>query len=65
MRKLPSGNYQARYQVDGVWHTAPATFRTKGLADSFLAATRTDLERGNWIDPNAGDVLLSSYVDTC
>ena len=64
MRKLPSGNYQARYQVDGVWHTAPATFRTKGLADSFLAATRTDLERGNWIDPSAGDVLLSAYVET-
>ena len=61
VRKLPSGKYQARYQVDALWHTAPSTFRTKGLADSFLAATRTDLERGTWIDPTAGEVLLSEY----
>ena len=43
VRTLPSGNYQARYQVD----------------NSCLAATRTDLERGNWIDPNAGDIHAS------
>jgi integrase len=61
-RKLPSGRWQARYQVKGVWRTAPETFRTKGLADSWLAATRTDLERGNWIDPSAGQVPLSDYA---
>ena len=61
-RKLPSGRWQARYQIRGVWRTAPSTFRTKGLADSWLAATRTDLERGNWIDPSAGEVHISDYA---
>ena len=60
---MPSGNYQAPYQVDGQWHTAPTTFRTKGLADGFLSATRTDLERGAWIDPAAGEILLSDYAE--
>ena len=63
-RKLPSGRWQARYQIKGVWRTAPETFRTKGLADSWLAATRTDLERGNWIDPEAGKVPLADYATT-
>jgi hypothetical protein len=48
VRKLPSGRYQARYRVEGRWKTAPATLRTKGEADAFLAATRADLERGTW-----------------
>jgi integrase len=60
---LPSGKYQARYQVNRVWRTAPTTFRTKGLADSFLAATRTELERGTWVDPTAGKVALSEYAE--
>ncbi len=62
VRKLPSGRWQARYQVQGVWRTAPETFRTKGLADSWLAATRTDLERGTWIDPTAGKIPLADYA---
>ena len=61
-RQLPSGRWQARYQVQGVWRTAPETFRTKGLADSWIAATRTDLERGTWIDPEAGRVPLAAYA---
>ena len=61
-RKLPSGRWQARYQVQGRWRNAPETFRTKSLADSWLAATRTDLERGNWIDPSAGKVHLTAYA---
>lgn len=61
VRKLPSGRYQARYRVDGAWRAAPTTFRTKGDADSFLAATRADLERGTWHDPTAGEVTLVNY----
>jgi integrase len=62
-RKLPSGRYQARYRIDGLWKTAPATFRTKGNADAFLAATRADLERGTWVDPAAGQVELALYCE--
>jgi integrase len=60
---LPSGKYQARYQVNGLWRTAPTTFRTKGLADSFLAATRTELDRGSWVDPMAGRIALADYAE--
>ncbi len=60
VRRLPSGRYQARYRVDGVWKTAPTTFRTKGDADAFLAATRADVGRGHWIDPMAGQIELAA-----
>lgn len=63
VRQLPSGRWQARYKAHGTWQTAPTTFRTKGLADSFLAATRTELDRGTWIDPASGEVVLSEYAD--
>lgn len=64
VRRLPSGRYQAHYRVDGVWVTAPTTYRTKRDADIFLASTRADIERGTWINPNAGKVTLTAYTKT-
>ena len=61
MRKLPSGRFQARYCVDLVWHNAPTTFRTKREADAYLASVRADVDRGSWIDPNAGKVTFGEY----
>jgi integrase len=61
VRKLPSGKFQARYCIDYVWHSAPATFRTKKEADSFLAGVRADLDRGVWLDPGAGKVSVADY----
>ncbi len=55
VRKLPSGRWQARY-----WDPAdnrlcaPSTFATKGDAQRWLAATETDLGRGDWHDPRLG-----------
>ena len=43
--------------------TAPTTFRTKGDADAFLAATRADVGRGHWIDPTAGQVELAGTAN--
>jgi integrase len=63
VRKLPSGRYQARYRVDGLWKSAPATFRTKGDADAFLAATRADIDRGIWTDPAAGQIELAVFSE--
>src|SRR4051812_22289846 len=63
MRRLPSGRYQARYSRDGVWHNAPTTFTNKRDADAFLASTRADVERGTWLDPEAGKIKLSDYAD--
>lgn len=62
VRKLPSGRYQAHYRVNRVWYTAPTTYRTKRDADIFLAATRADIERGTWINPNAGKITLDDYA---
>jgi integrase len=62
VRRLSSGRFQARYRVDGVVHVAPRTFRTKREADAFLARTRADLERGAWMDPDAGKVPLAKYA---
>ncbi len=62
VRKLPSGKYQARYSVDGTWHRASTTFRTTRDADAYLASVRVDLERGTWIDPDAGKVTFADYA---
>jgi integrase len=63
VRRLPSGRYQARYRLDGTWRIAPTTFTTKRDADAFLAATRADVERGTWLDPDAGRIRLADYAN--
>jgi hypothetical protein len=65
IRQLPSGRWQARYPgPDGRDRSAPLTFATKTEAARFLAQVETDLTRGTWSDPNAGDVLLSEWAKT-
>ena len=60
--KLSSGKWRARYLRDGAWRTKN-TFRTKTDAVSWLAATQTDINRGTWIDPAAGQETLSIYAN--
>lgn len=43
-------------------HVAPSTFRTKRDADVFLARVRTDIERGVWVDPEAGKVTVREFA---
>ena len=62
VRRLPSGRYQVRYRVDGQEFGAPDTFRTRSQANAWLAAARADLERGTWVDPDAGRVTLDQYA---
>ena len=64
VRRLPSGRWQARFRVDGVRLVAPTTFRTKPDAEAFLAATRTDLERGSWLPLDRGQLPLREYAWT-
>ena len=62
-RRLPSGRWQVRYVTpDGEIVTAPTTFTAKGDAGRFLDAVRTDLERGHWVDPNAGRIILEAFA---
>lgn len=46
IRKLPSGNHDARYQADATGRVAnaPTTFRTKASAEAWLARERVRLE---------------------
>jgi integrase len=63
VRRLPSGRYQARYRAgDGRIHHAPTTFDTEREAEQFLAVVETDLLRGRWLDPAAGDIRLDVYA---
>ena len=47
VRKLPSGRFQASYIAPTAAASCPATFDTKGDADAWLAAQRTDISRGD------------------
>ncbi len=64
LRKLPSGQWQARYTTDdGRVHTAPKTFATKTDADRYLTAVRADLDRGTWLDPKAGRITVRQWTE--
>ena len=54
--------WQARF-YDPQGHRRTKTFRTKADAIAWLDATRTDIRRGDWIDPTAGQVLFEDLVD--
>ncbi len=63
VRKLPSGSWQARYEVDGTQSVpAPRTFPTKAEAARWLATVEADQERGLWVDPGAGKMPLADYT---
>jgi integrase len=65
VRKLPSGQYQARYPgPDGTDRPAPQTFASKTDADVWLTMKEAEIRSGDWIDPDAGKVLFGTYADT-
>lgn len=64
VRRLPSGRYQASHLApDGQRHNAPYTFDTKGDADAWLAAQRTDIARGEWEKPDKAPRQVESFAD--
>jgi integrase len=64
VRKLSSGRWQARYpDARGVLVAAPQTFATKTSADRYLASVETDMSRGTWFDPRAGQQTVRSYAE--
>jgi len=64
VRKLPSGRWQARYEHDGTYRSAPTTFKTKADAQAWLSEAETDLRRGSWVDPKAGHVTFARYAES-
>ena len=63
IRKLPSGRYQASYLDDTrTRRTAPATFRTRADAATWLSAQQAALDKGTWRDPDAGAEAFAGYA---
>lgn len=63
IRRLGSGRYQVSYWHEGRRHVGEMTFATKAEASRYLASVSTELHRGTWIDPQAGQVALSEYAN--
>jgi integrase len=63
VRKLPSGRFQARYPgPDGTDRPAPNTFATRSDADVWLTLKEAEIRRGEWLDPDAGEVPFGEYA---
>jgi integrase len=63
VRQLPSGRWQARYAgPDGQDRPAPDTFRTKRDAEVWLSQAETEMQRGQWIDPDAGMITVGEWA---
>lgn len=62
IRKLPSGRFQVRYVgPDGIERPAPETFATKTEAAQWLSKTEAEILNDDWINPDAGKILLRDY----
>lgn len=62
-RRLPSGRWQARYlDAAGRRHTA-GTFATEKEARRELAKVEVGIARGEWVDPEAGNVKFSKFIE--
>jgi integrase len=62
VRKLNSGRWQARYWApDGQRRNAPLTFSTKRDATRWLTLKAAEIERGEWINPDAGKITLGEW----
>jgi integrase len=65
VRGLPSGQWQARYRgPDGIFRPADKTFPTKTDAEVWLTTKEAEILNGEWINPDAGKILLSDYGTT-
>jgi integrase len=63
IRKLPSGRWQARYPDGaGKLKAGPLTFLTKGDASRWLAVVEADMARGQFIDPEAGQITVRAWA---
>ena len=62
VRKRASGRFQARYVgPDGIERTAPTTFETERQAEKWLTVVESEIIKGAWVPPEAGEVELGEY----
>jgi|SRR5580700_7006749 hypothetical protein len=63
VRRLPSGRWQVRYAgPDGIDRPADETFTNKSDADVWLTLKEAEIRRGDWIDPDAGQIPFGKYA---
>jgi integrase len=54
--------YDVRYRrPDGT--VVSETFRLRAEADRYKRSVETDIDRGQWVDPRAGDVTLAEFAE--
>jgi hypothetical protein len=64
VRKLPSGRFQASYLgPDGQRRNAPQTYERKQDATRWLSLVESEIARGDWRDPAAGEERLVDYAE--
>ncbi|MET7401175.1 site-specific integrase [Dactylosporangium sp. NPDC005572] len=62
VRKRASGRWQARYVgPDGLERTAPNTFATDREAKQWLTVVESEVIKGEWVAPEAGETKLLDY----
>jgi integrase len=62
VRKRASGRFQARYiGPDGIERTAPHTFESEKQAEKWLTIIESEIIKGDWTAPEAGEVQLDEY----
>ncbi|RZU52535.1 site-specific recombinase XerD [Krasilnikovia cinnamomea] len=62
VRQRASGRWQARYiGPDGLERTAPHTFATERQAQKWLTLIESDIIKGEWAPPEAGEIVLADY----
>ena len=62
VRKRESGRWQARYiGPDSLTRTAPHTFGTERQAQKWLTLIESEIIKGEWVAPEAGEILLGNY----
>jgi len=62
IRKLETGSYQVRFR-DGTGRERSKTFAKKAHADRFRRDVEYEMDRGDWVDPKAGQVTLADWID--
>lgn len=62
VRKLGSGRHQASYWHEGKRYIADYPFDAKADADAWLANIRTDIRKGQWVNPDEGRKRFEDYA---
>lgn len=63
IRALPSGRYQAKIRVNGIYYLAPDTLDVKEAATAWLRCQQDAIEDGSLKPPTVGAKLAQTFGD--